>query len=272
MINDVIKGYLDCSYYRKIIGSHREWLNRFDGAYLNKWDELFTKNNPEAALCEAATRQMLEEQDVEVEPFDLECDRQSPDFMCKKEGFLFYVEATCLTKEVVDQKTGLEDIPEEGKTTWFGLLTRTIFQEACNKTPQCSNLHAPCLLCIGTLHFSACQLCLTEMGAEQILTSDPLITVPLDKETGDVVGEIYESTDLKWSAFIKPSKTSNGIEIARNPISGIILFPFGARPVEIFGALHPNPNYTFERKYLPAIKFCRLKGGWCEGSFAVEWI
>jgi len=65
-----IKEYLDSPYYYKIISSHREWLKPFGLKFLSAWDNLFKNNNSEAALCEAATRQVLEELDIVVEQFD----------------------------------------------------------------------------------------------------------------------------------------------------------------------------------------------------------
>jgi len=268
-----IKEYLDNPYYYKLIGSHREWLNLFDSKFLNAWDKLFKKNNPEAALFEAATRQVLGEFDIVVEPFDDPSRDKNPDYYCKKNNQVFYVEATCITKEVATDNTNLDDIPKNLEVTGYALLTKTFFNDVVNKTTQCSNLNAPVLLAIGTWHFSACQLCFDKGAAEDILTSTPHITVPISKVTGGPIGDTYEATDLRWSAFVRPSKTTSGeIEFARSPISGILLCPFGTKPPDIVGVLHPNPNHPFDRNLFPKIPFGRLTDGYQDGKFGVEWI
>ncbi|MBN2376882.1 MAG: hypothetical protein JXD22_10800 [Sedimentisphaerales bacterium] len=71
---------LKIPYFRQIIGGHREWLTNYDKTFLKKWDDLF-QNNPEAALCEATTRQVFEELDIEIEPYS---NNGGPDFKCKK--------------------------------------------------------------------------------------------------------------------------------------------------------------------------------------------
>jgi hypothetical protein len=89
----------------------------------------------------------------------------------------------------------------------------------------------------------------------------------------EAVGEPYQATHLQSAAFIRPTKNINGlIEYARNPISAILLCPFGTRPPEILGVLHPNPNYPFNRNILPKVEFCRLKDGYQKGKLEVEWI
>ena len=59
--------YLGTKYFDQLIGGHREWLKGFDRVHLNVWDNLFKKDNSEAALCEAGTRQLLQELDINVE-------------------------------------------------------------------------------------------------------------------------------------------------------------------------------------------------------------
>jgi len=71
------------------------------------------------------------------------------DYLCIRNGQYFYVETTCVTMKVATKKTGLTDMLQH-KACCYRLLTKKIFAEVCNKTPQCSNLGAPCLIAICT--------------------------------------------------------------------------------------------------------------------------
>ena len=145
-----VQEFLNTPYFDKVIGSHREWLKSFGENYLEDWDDLFLYNNTEAAACEAFTREVLEELDIDVEPVDKRVNRKNPDFKCSRGEEVFYVEVTCITKDAATKHSALEDYPTDNKVTHFAMLTKSIFQETVNKTPQCSNLNSPCVLAIGT--------------------------------------------------------------------------------------------------------------------------
>jgi hypothetical protein len=96
----------------------------------------------------------------------------------------------------------------------------------------------------------------------------------IDVQKGHAVGEPYQTTDLRDSAFIRFTKKADGtIEYARNPISAVLLCDFSQNSSMVYGLLHPNPNYPFDRGMLPEIKFCRLTPS-CErkNHLTVEWI
>lgn len=256
------------SDYSDLIEEHRTWLKPFGKQRLDKWGNLL-QNNSEAAICEAATRQLLSSYGVIVKPHE-NIASGGADFLCKRDNKCFYVEATCITKEKATKKTNLTDRPSVG---YYGLLTKAILGEICNKIPQCSNLNEPCIIAIGTLHFQAGCRCFNKHAAEQSLTGTTFITATINTETGDIVREPYEATDLQNSVFIRPIKISpNEIEYARSPISAVLLCPFGSLPTKVIGAIHPNPNHAFDRTLLPQIEFCRLAEGYQTGQFAVEWI
>jgi len=266
------KEYLGVKFFDQLIGGHREWLLRFDKVYLDAWDNLFTKNNSEAALCEAATRQLLSDHGCEVQPFE-DPSSGGVDFKCFKNGTVFYVEATCISRDVASDKTGLTHLTIPNKATCYAYLTRTIWQELSNKTSQCSGLDAPCIVAIGTFHFQAGCLCFDDLAAEELLTGKTYITKRIDTQSGRAVGETYESTQLESAAFIRPNKTSlNFIEHARCPISAALLCPFGANPMKPLGILHPDPSNTFNRDLLSAVPFCKLVDGYENGSLTTEWV
>jgi hypothetical protein len=267
--------YLGNKFFDQIVGGHREWLSRFDDVYLRKWDKMFTRGNSEAALCEAATRQLLEELDIDVEPCELGGNDRSPDFKCQKDGNLFYVDATCVMKDTVTRKSGLEDIPQNGKTSGYALLTDTYFKKADSKETQFKHLNAPCIIVIGTFHFSGGQLCFDDMSVEEILTGTTGIGMQINTQTGSAIGKPYNEASLQNSSFLTSRRIicdGPPVQPVKQTISAVILCPFGTHPVECLGVLHPEPFYHFDRGILPQIKFCQLKDGWRKGILKTEWV
>ena len=257
--------------YSQLIDRHCKWLNGFEAERLSRWKNLFNANL-EAALCEAATRKLLFDHGCDVEPFE-DPASGGVDFKCTKNGNTFYVEATCITKEVASDKSGLTHLTQPNKATYYAYLTRTIWQELSNKTSQCSGLDAPCIVVIGTFHFQAGCLCFDDLAAEELLTGITYITKRIDTKLGKAVGETYESTKLESAAFIRPNENPpNFFEHARCPISAVLLCSFGTNPINTTGMLHPDPNNPFNRDLLSDIKFCKLVDGYKNGSLEVEWI
>ena len=81
----------------QLIQEHQRWLSAFDAQYLRNWEKLLNADS-EAAMCEAAFRQVLENNGNHVQPNeDLNGNCQSPDFLCEHDSHRFYVEVTCLT-------------------------------------------------------------------------------------------------------------------------------------------------------------------------------
>lgn len=255
----------------QLIDGHCKWLSGFETERLMQWKNLL-KANREAALCEAATRKLLVDQGCDVEPFE-DPSSGGVDFKCSKNGNTFYVEATCITKEVASDKSGLTDLPQSNKSAWYKFLTRTIWQELSNKASQCSGLDTSCIVVIGTFHLPAGRACFRDQGAEELLTGKIYITQPIDTKLGQAVGDAYQSSNLESAAFIRPDKNSpNRFEYARCPISAVLLCSFRADPIKTTGILHPYPNNPFNRDLLSDIKFCKLADGYKNGSLEVEWI
>jgi hypothetical protein len=255
--------------YARLVEEHRAWLKSFGRQRVKRWEDLL-RADPEAAICEAATRELLSGGGINIEPHE-DVSSGGPDFLCMKNNKRFYVEVTCITKEKVTRETNLDDNPKGA--TYYCLLTETFLGELCNKVPQCSSLDASCMVAIGTLHFQAGPRCFGKHAAEDLLTGTPRISMEFDHEQARGIGDIYQSTDLRDSAFIRFDKTLTGqIECARNPISAVLLCSFGCSPTKVVGVLHPNPNYRFDRSLLPDIEFCRLAEGYQTGKFVKEWV
>ena len=157
---------------------------------------------------------------------------------------------------------------------YYRLLTKAILGEICNKTRQCSNLDAPCVIAISTLHRKAGVLCFRKHGVETLLTGTRDLSIGFDPEEERTIGKVHESADLRDAAFVRFSRDSAGqVEFARNPVSAILLCAFGYVKLKAVGALHPNPNHEFDRDLLPNIEFARLTEGFQQTKqLDVEWI
>jgi len=256
--------------YSTFLDKQYNWLKPFGKLRIKKWED-FLKSNPEGAICEAMTCEFLEKNRINVVPYE-NLSTGGPDFLCTRGNNQFYVEVTCVTKDKVTSQTKLNDKPQG--PCYYHLLTDVFLNEISNKTSQCSSLNNSCLVAIGTLHHQGGAKCFGKRAVEDLLTGTTRLTMKYDAEKGQGVGSIYESTNLRDSAFIRFMKgATGGIEFARNPISSVLLCTFGFDPAKVVGAFHPNPNHKFDRTLLPNIDFCRIVQGSLEtGCLKVEWI
>jgi hypothetical protein len=256
--------------YSKEIVSHIEWLQSFKNRYKTRWEKLL-KTDPEAAICEATSRALLQSQGVTVRPNE-DLSIGGPDYLCRRGDKDFYLEVTCITKDKVTEKAELDERPSSAGH--YRLLTSVFRYELSQKVRQCSGLDKPCLVVLGTLHFQGGALCFRGRAVEDLLTGTGEIVIPYDSDRGEAVGDPHQITNLSNSAFIK-FETCGGtkIEFARSPISAVLLCGFGCQPPVVVGALHPNPKHPFERGLLPDLKFARLADGWQQtGQIEVEWV
>ncbi|MFH1719299.1 MAG: hypothetical protein ABIF19_18250 [Planctomycetota bacterium] len=246
--------------YTEDIKQHRTWLENFDERRLKKWEDLL-QADPEAAICEAKTRLLMADHNVDIQPYE-HLPQGGPDFWCSRDGKDFYVETTCISIEAATRMSRLypTDSPDVDDSC-FEDMTKKFHLTISRKIEQCSKVKAPRVIVIGTLHPKVSVCCIDEAAAEELQTATTEITRNLSNKTREPIGETYEVAQLENSAFIKLRKgLTNWIEHARCPISAAILCGFGSNPPNTVGCLHPSPNYTFDRALLPKIKFCRLNG------------
>ena len=256
---------------KNLIEEHRQWLAQFDPRHTKNWQQDF-ENNQDGAMCEAAFRRLLQINGLIVEPNrSLTNNIGGPDFRCKNNGQHFYIEATCIPREVASQEVWLpERLADITTSRVTGDLTWAVWEAAKEKTPQCANQDAPTLLAIGTFHQSASQLCVEECLAEKILVGHTRYVVSVPKKPGPQPSKGKIMTELKSAVGLRLN--SDHIIPVRRTISGLILGGLGIDPVKIYGVLLPEPARPFDRKLLPKIPFCRLQSGYKTGPLNTKWI
>lgn len=253
----------------ELVAEHRQWLGRFDPRRGKQWDDML-QADPEAAMSEARVRLLLEQNGNQVEPNqDLNDRGKSPDFICRRDGKTFYVEATSISIASATDKTGLAHIPVPRKAQSYAPLNNAIFAECCNKTPQCAGLAHPCLVVVCTFHYQASVLCVRDDHLSGLLTGEPLITWDMDLRVGRAVGDPYQSTQLRSATFLKPD---DGQPVwARLPISGVLVCGFGCDPPSVLGVLHPEPKHPFDPTLLPSVRMGQVTVDREASMLSIRW-
>jgi hypothetical protein len=255
------------------IAEHRRWLKDFDSRHLKQWNDLFS-SMPEAALCEAAVRDVMQGFGLAVEPWadlngkDANGSVARPDFRCSKGTDAFYVEVTNISIAKATEQSGLAHPAEFGKFRAYAKLTNAVFEKAQKKTTQC-NQDLPTLLAVGTFHTAASHLGLDRLCANSLLTGESMISWDVNTTTGESVGPSRLSTNLKYASFVKPGACS--IVNARTSISGILLCGFGRIPASIVGILHPQADRPFKPEILPRIPFGQVRINHAAGKLVTQW-
>lgn len=253
---------------RKTMSSLSEIVEKYKGYLLAKhparhkpFSDL-ERSKPESARAEAVLFSVLEAEGFEVTI----CEDPSTggiDFRCKKSEDAFLVEVTCLEKETVTERSGLEEGTDSG---WSEPITLSLRNKIRNKARQLSGSPMPRLLAITTEHEAGGWLMGTH-GAEALLTGDSKIEVPIGLSEPDV----RLITDLWGSGFLQLSG-SGTIEAYRQSISAILLVHILPSECKIAGVLHPRPAFDFPIQLLPTVPFVRVRR-WPpdEGKIETEW-
>lgn len=177
----------------------------------------------------------------------------------------FLIEVTNISCESATKATEMPD--QELFKGNYNLLTKNIRQKVRNKLTQArKQSEYPLLVAVTTLHQNAGIACIDRRAVEFAMGSPPKITSKWNPQTGDSVGDLYQSTDLSQSVFLSPIPVlgPDGESVAQakyEPISGFLLGGFGLNPknVSVFGALNPEAKNSFDPKLLPDIPFCSFK-------------
>ncbi len=256
------------SFWDQLADEHRTWLSAFDHQYLRNWERLLN-NDDEAAMAEAQVRRILQGYEIVVEPNeDLAGNAQRPDFRCLSASEKFYIEVTCIPKEVATEKTGIPD--ESHGLTPCCPLNDAVFAKCKEKASQCGNLDGPALLVVGTFHTFAAMASFDRPKVDWLLTGEQKMAWDIDMQTGNQIGEDYQVTELYSAAFLRPDKTQ-GIGFARSSLSGLVLSGLGSKSPSMIGVLHPNPVRPFDPTILPDIYFGQVEIGHHTKKLHVSW-
>jgi hypothetical protein len=267
---------------------HRSWLDRFSSHHREAWDTLLNQD-PEAAMCEAGFRRLLEQNGSSVEPNERIGDRgRKPDFRCVSKSQQFYFETTCVRIETVvrrynlppDEVTGPEmrivrPTPEGPPIKVFREqpITRLFFEECVGKADQCSGMDAPTVLGIGTFHRPAAWVSLETDYVDELLVGSPQFRVPLNPQTGGIAGPAVTLASLNHSFALRYGKSVQEVEHARRSISALVLaYPNRTVFDRVIGVIHPDAVRPFDWNLLPQVNFRTLvvnaAEGWCHAVWA----
>jgi len=187
------------------------------------------------------------------------------DFEFTSNDKTFLVEATNISIASASDATGMPDgQPFAG---FHRLLTDRLRQKVRGKLDQARQHSAhPVLVFVTTLHENASAVCFCRLAVEFAMGSPPRITGRLNPHTGEVEGELYDSTDLTRSVFLSPHPIlgADGNQVAQakyQPISGLLVGGFGLRPsnVRVLGGLNPEATRPFDPSILPDVPFCSFR-------------
>jgi len=255
-------------FFEALADEHRGWISAFDAQYLKNWEKLLNADE-EAAFAEARVRSLLQSYGIAVEPSeDLRGVTQRPDYLCFIRDHRFYVEVTCISKDVATAKTGIPDEPHG--LTGCQPLTDSIFGKCRGKARQCGNLDVPALIAVGTFHTFAAMLSFTKPCVNSVLTGKTGLGWTMDTHTGKKVDDGCVVTELDSAAFLCCDETQE-IGYARSSISGLLLCGLGSEPIRILGILHPNPARPFDPAVLPQVEFGELVVDGTLGELRVMW-
>jgi hypothetical protein len=256
---------------------HRHWLSAFDPQYLRSWGKV-RNGDYEAALCEAAVRRLLQGHGVTVLPNEDLAGKapagaeQRPDYRCSRHEGPFFVEVACIPISKVVEQTGLPH-PSRPGTGNFGYLNDAVFMKCWDKNSQCSETNLPTLLAVGIFHLQASVLSMGRRCAEMLLTGEPYISWNVNTETGQAVGDAFQTTKLHSAAFLRPQ--SRSIQEARTSLSGLLLCGFGCDPLfdkpHVVGVLHPFAARPFDTALLPDIPFGEVRVNPATGRLFTSW-
>ncbi len=257
-----------------LVEEHRGWLAGFHPQHGRFWEQSLL-DDFEAALCEAAVRRLIERDGCVVEPnVDLVGTgtggaERRPDFHCTRGAHQFLAEVTCISIEKATEVSGLPHPFVPGVPRNYGPLNDLIFKKCPKKNGQASRATLPTLLAVGTLHDHASMICICEKFADMLLTGTTMIAWDVNVETGEGVGDAYQTTALRSATFLRPQEHS--IREARTSLSGLLMCGLGIMPPRVVGILHPYADRPFDPRLLPGIRFGQIQIDHASGQLRTSW-
>jgi hypothetical protein len=148
-------------------------------------------------------------------------------------------------------------------------LADAIFKKCGKKNSQCSSANLPTLLAVGTFHVHASYLCMGRRCANTLLTGEPYISWNINTQTGNGIGDAFQTTTLYSASFLQ--SRAGSIQVARASLSGLLLCGFGSEPPKVLGVLHPLADRPFDRRLLPNIQFGEVQINHTTGQLCTSW-
>lgn len=207
------------------------------------------KQNIESAQAEAVVFSILKQFDLDPEPLE-ENNQKRMDFLCNKNGNMFYIEVTNISCEKMTEYTGWR-CDKTRLTTAFRLCTKELQQHVINKTSQMSSGgNLPRVLALTTHHPYP-----LDAGQAKELMTDTFIYQQVTPKGKDA--EI--GTSLYRSVFFRFNHDRSYINPCRKSISAIILINIQADRSKMMGLLHPEPSFPFPVHLMEDVPFLRIK-------------
>jgi hypothetical protein len=243
----------------------------------SKQFERARKSDLEAALAEAITFHLLTYMRVHPEINEqvgsggvdfICCASRAPLFKCLPQN-QFVVEATSLDRDAVSKRSRIPKVIPAGISGGaIGLLTQNICNKAKQKNKQLKGYPMPRVLAIVSSHPGGPVL-FNSATAKWALVSEEHFVHPI----GSAVADPDNYTDLKNSVFIKYGPDGESIVPCRKEISAILLIAVDGAASEVFGIVHPEPEYPLNLEFLPNLPFVRI-AQWpvSEGRIVVDWV
>ena len=238
---------------KEILRRYAKFLEKQGGTLARDWGER-CNNDFEGACCEADTWGLMSDLGVEVQvntkknPKDM-----SVDFFCERKERAFYVEATCIKIDTMSRHTGEEHYPTTTTgVSAYSLPTLAVHRECKSKAKQCSGWDLPCLLVLGTYHFTSSRLFAPNIHlAQQYFTGELLVEWTMDfGEQTPEKNAVREIASGKNSAFL-----GKDFSAARQSISAVLLVGMGHHPPTFCGLLHSEAARPFDSTALPRVTF-----------------
>lgn len=258
-------------------------LNWYSGNLRDKHPKNFKlfersrKLNPEAAIAEAITFHLLTYMRVGPEineqvgsgGVDFICCASRAPFFKRLPQNQFVVEATSFDQDAVSKRSRIPKVIPAGISGGaIGLLTQNICNKAKQKNKQLKGYAMPRVLAIVSSHPGGAVLFNSATVKWALVSEEHFI-----HRIGSPVADPTNYTDLKNSVFIKLGPDGESIVPCRREISAILLIAVDGAASEVYGIVHPEPEYPLNLEFLPNLPFVRI-AQWpvAEGRIIVDWV
>jgi hypothetical protein len=247
----------------EVIQSYADYLLVKDRRSHDRFEKVRTADR-ESVLAEAIVFSILQSMNLRPEVHD-QVGTGGADFLCggSSPETKVIVEATTLNPDAITKRSNLPNTPPEHlRGGPFGLVTRNICNKAKAKNEQLAGYAMPRVLAIASGHEGIAAV-FNAATATYALVSEPHWRGGLDGEF----------TDLRDAVFFRPGEDETTIVACRKNISAILLIAVYGDQSQVYGILHPEPEYSLNFRLFQKVPFVRL-ASWpvTGGRLSTEWV